>query len=198
MTYQEKYALFFERLSQYSNLSLLQEVFYEEDITSGIKKLFLEEKYILTKEDRIFLKNEYIKEKEGDTGKDSILSHLSFIVFYIKVLDSGLDLSLVSKKRKFLLAILSLKEKRVIGYGYREVAQIVHQYFQENMLEAYYQYAGVILRAMEVYYGSVEGFIEETKCGSFRKKWDRFKENNPPQDKTYNEIINAIFPDLDL
>lgn len=198
MTYQEKYALFFERLSQYSNLSLLQEVFYEEDITSGIKKLFLEEKYIPTKEDRIFVKNEYIKEKDGDTGKDSILSHLSFIVFYIKVLDSGLDLSLVSKKRKFLLAILSLKEKRVIGYGYREVAQIVHQYFQENMLEAYYQYAGLILRAIEVYYGSVEGFIEETKCGSSRKKWDRFKENNPPQDKTYNEIINAIFPDLDL
>ncbi len=37
MTYQEKYAPFFERLSQYSNLSLLQQVFYEEDITSGIK-----------------------------------------------------------------------------------------------------------------------------------------------------------------
>lgn len=158
----------------------------------------MEEKYVPTREDIKFVKNEYIREKDGDTGKDSILSHLSFIVFYIKVLDSGLDLSLVSKKRKFLLAILSLKEKRVIGYGYREVAQIVHQYFQENMLEAYYQYAGLILRAMEVYYGSVEGFIEETKCGSFRKKWDRFKENNPPQDKTYNEIINAIFPDLDL
>lgn len=158
----------------------------------------MEEKYVPTREDRIFVKNEHIKEKEGDTGKDSMLSHLSFIVFYIKVLDSGLHLSLVSKKRKFLLAILSLKEKRVIGYGYREVAQIVHQYFQENMLEVYYQYAGLILRAMEVYYGSVENFIEETKCGSFRKKWDRFKENNPPQDKTYNEIINAIFPDLNL
>ena len=115
MTYQEEYAPFFERLSQYSNLSLLQHVFYEEDITSGIKELFLEEKYVPTTEDRVFVKNEYIKEKERDTGKDSILSHLSFIVFYIKVLDSGLDLSLVSKKRKFLLAILSLKEKRVIG-----------------------------------------------------------------------------------
>ena len=97
----------------------------------------MEEKYVPTREDRIFVKNEYIEEKDGDTGKDSILSHLSFIVFYIKVLDSGLDLSLVSKKRKFLLAILSLKEKRVIGYGYKEVAQIVHQYFQENMLEVY-------------------------------------------------------------
>lgn len=161
MTYQEKYAPFFERLSQYSNLSLLQQVFYEEDITSGIKKLFLEEKYVPTREDRIFVKNEYIEEKDGDTGKDSILSHLSFIVFYIKVLDSGLDLSLVSKKRKFLLAILSLKEKRVIGYGYKEVAQIVHQYFQENMLEVYYQYAGLTLRDIEVYYGSVENFIEE-------------------------------------
>lgn len=115
MTYQEKYAPFFERLSQYSNLSLLQQVFYEEDITSRIKKLFLEEKYVPTREDIKFVKNEYIREKDGDTGKDSILSHLSFIVFYIKVLDSGLDLSLVSKKRKFLLAILSLKEKRVIG-----------------------------------------------------------------------------------
>lgn len=121
----------------------------------------MEEKYVPTREDRIFVKNEYIEEKDGDTGKDSILSHLSFIVFYIKVLDSGLDLSLVSKKRKFLLAILSLKEKRVIGYGYKEVAQIVHQYFQENMLEVYYQYAGLILRDIEVYYGSVENFIEE-------------------------------------
>ena len=197
MTYQEKYAPFFERLSQYSNLSLVQQVVYEEDITSRIKKLFLEEKYVPTREDIKFVKNEYIREKDGDTGKDSILSHLSFIVFYIKVLDSGLHLSLVSKKRKFLLAILSLKEKRVIGYGYREVAQIVHQYFQDNQ-PYIYQYSGIILRAMEVYYGSVENFIEEAKCGSFRKKWDRFKENNPPQDKTYNEIINAIFPDLNL
>ena len=82
MTYQEKYAPFFERLSQYSNLSLLQQVFYEEDITSRIKKLFLEEKYVPTREDIKFVKNEYIREKDGDTGKDSILSHLSFIVFY--------------------------------------------------------------------------------------------------------------------
>ena len=125
MTYQEKYAPFFERLSQYSNLSLLQQVFYEEDITSEIKKLFLEEKYVPTREDIKFVKNEYIEEKDGDTGKDSILSHLSFIVFYIKVLDSGLDLSLVSKKRKFLLAILSLKEKRVTAVIVRNATVVV-------------------------------------------------------------------------
>jgi hypothetical protein len=29
------------------------------------------------------------------------------------------------------------------------------------MLEIYYQYAGLILRDIEVYYGSVENFIEE-------------------------------------
>jgi len=106
-------------------------------------------------------------------------------------------MTLQSSKEILKGTILSLKEKRVIGYGYREVAQIVHQYFQDNQ-PYIYQYSGIILRAMEVYYGSVENFIEEAKCGSFRKKWDRFKENNPPQDKTYNEIINAIFPDLNL
>ena len=79
----------------------------------------------------------------------------------MKVIDAGLDISLVSKKKKFLLAILSLKEKIVIGYGYKEVSQIAYQFFQENMLEIYYQYAGLILRDIEVYYGSVENFIEE-------------------------------------
>lgn len=161
MTYQEKYVLFFRLLSQYPSLSPLQEVFYEEDITLGIKKLFLEKKYIQTKEDRIFVNSEYVKGKEGYTGKGSIIAHLSFIVFYMKVIDAGLNISLVSKKKKFLLAILSLKEKIVIGYGYKEVSQIAYQFFQENMLEIYYQYAGLILRDIEVYYGSVENFIEE-------------------------------------
>lgn len=54
-----------------------------------------------------------------------MLSHLSFIVFYIKVLDSGLHLSLVSKKRKFLLAILSLKEKRVTAVIVRNAIVVV-------------------------------------------------------------------------
>ena len=63
-TYQEKYVLFFRLLSQYPSLSPLQEVFYEEDITLGIKKLFLEKKYIQTKEDRIFVNSEYVKGKE--------------------------------------------------------------------------------------------------------------------------------------
>ena len=106
MTYQEKYVLFFRLLSQYPSLSPLQEVF-----TLGIKKLFLEKKYIQTKEDRIFVNSEYVKGKEGYTGKGSIIAHLSFIVFYMKVIDAGLNISLVSKKKKFLLAILSLKEK---------------------------------------------------------------------------------------
>lgn len=197
MTYQEEYAPFFERLSQYPNPSLLQDVFYKEDIALGIKELFTKEKYIPTKEDRAFVNKQYAKEKEGYTGKDSIIAHLSFIVFYIKVLDAGLDISSISKKRKFLLAILSLKEKRVIGYGYREIPQIVYQYFQDNQ-PYIYQYSGIILRAIEVYYGSVENFIGETRCSSFKKKWDKFKENNPPQENTYNEIINAIFPDMNL
>ena len=55
MTYQEEYASFFERLSQYPNPSLLQDVFYKEDIALGIKELITKYKYIHTKEDRAYV-----------------------------------------------------------------------------------------------------------------------------------------------
>lgn len=65
------------------------------------------------------------------------------------------------KKEKVFTSNTIVKRKIVIGYGYKEVSQIAYQFFQENMLEIYYQYAGLILRDIEVYYGSVENFIEE-------------------------------------
>ena len=194
MTYQEEYAPFFERLSQYPNPSLLQDVFYKEDIALGIKELFTKEKYIPTKEDRAFVNKEYAKEKEGYTGKDSIIAHLSFIVFYIKVLDAGLDLSLVSEKKGLLFAILSIKQKKVIDYNFRGVIQIAHLYFQEG--DRYYPYSGIILKAIEVYYKGVNNFIEqEDKKNTFLNKLEKMKKDNPKQDERYNEIINAIFPD---
>ena len=196
--YREKYSPFFDRLKKYPNHSSLQEVFYEVNISSKIEELFLIEKYIPSKEDKFFLKEEYNREfSTGKSGCNSILEHLSYITFYIKALESGLDLSLISKKGSLLLAILSIKQKKVIGYNFRGVIQIAHLFFQER--DRYYPYSGIILKAIEVYYKGVNNFIEqEDKKNTFLNKLEKMKKDNPKQDERYNEIINAIFPDLKL
>ena len=196
--YREKYSPFFDRLKKYPNHSSLQEVFYEVNISSKIEELFLIEKYIPSKEDKFFLKEEYNREfSTGKSGCNSILEHLSYITFYIKALESGLDLSLISKKGSLLLAILSIKQKKVIGYNFRGVIQIAHLFFQER--DRYYPYSGIILKAIEVYYNGVNNFIEqEDKKNTFLNKLEKMKKDNPKQDERYNEIINAIFPDLKL
>jgi len=196
--YKEKYSSFFDRLKKYPNHSSLQKVFYEMNISSKIEELFLIEKYIPSKEDKFFLKEEYNREfSTGKSGCNSILEHLSYITFYIKALESSLDLSLISKKGSLLLAILSIKQKKVIGYNFRGEIQIAHLFFQER--DRYYPYSGIILKAIEVYYKGVNNFIEqEDKKNTFLNKLEKMKKDNPPQDNTYNEVINAIFPDLDL
>ena len=196
--YREKYSPFFDRLKKYPNHSSLQEVFYEVNISSKIEELFLIEKYIPSKEDKFFLKEEYNREfSTGKSGCNSILEHLSYTTFYIKALESSLDLSLISKKGSLLLAILSIKQKKVIGYNFRGVIQIAHLFFQER--DRYYPYSGIILKAIEVYYKGVNNFIEqEDKKNTFLNKLEKMKKDNPKQDERYNEIINAIFPDLKL
>lgn len=112
-------------------------------------------------------------------------------------MNSGLDLSLIPKKKQLLLAILSIKQKKVIGYDFKKIIQIVNHFFQEG--DEYYPYSGIIQKAIEVYYKGVNNFIEqEDKKNTFLNKLEKMKKDNPPQDNTYNEIINAIFPDLDL
>ena len=196
--YREKYSSFFNRLKNYPNDSPLQKVFYEINISSKIEELFLTEKHIPSKEDKSFLKEEYNREfSTGKTGCNSILEHLSYITFYIKALESSLDLSLISKKRRLLLAILSIKKKKVIGYNFKGIIQIAHLFFQNK--DEYYPYSGIILKAIEVYYGSINNFInQEDKKNTFLNKLEKMKKDNPPQDNTYNEIINTIFPDLKL
>lgn len=198
LEYKEKYSSFFDRLKNYPNHSPLQKVFYEINISSKIEELFLIEKYIPSKEDKFFLKEEYNREfSTGKTGCNSILEHLSYITFYIKALELSLDLSLISKKGRLLLAILSIKQKKVIGYNFKGIIQIAHLFFQNK--DEYYPYSGIILKAIEVYYKGVNNFIEqEDKRNTFLNKLEKMKKDNPKQDKRYNEIINAIFPDLDL
>jgi len=198
LEYKEKYSSFFDRLKNYPNHSPLQKVFYEINISSKIEELFLIEKYIPSKEDKFFLKEEYNREfSTGKSGCNSILEHLSYITFYIKALESSLDLSLISKKGRLLLAILSIKQKKVIGYNFKGIIQIAHLFFQNK--DEYYPYSRIILKAIEVYYKGVNNFIEqEDKKNTFLNKLEKMKKDNPPQDNTYNEIINAIFPDLKL
>uniref|UniRef100_UPI0028D3F23D DUF7829 domain-containing protein n=2 Tax=Capnocytophaga TaxID=1016 RepID=UPI0028D3F23D len=196
--YKEKYSSFFDRLKKYPNHSPLQKVFYEINISSKIEELFLTEKYIPSKEDKSFLKEEYDRElSTGKSGCNSILEHLSYITFYIRALKSNLDLSLISKKGRLLLAILSIKKRKVIGYNFKGIIEIAHLFFQNK--DEYYPYSRIILKAIEVYYGSVNNFInQEDKRKHLWNKLEKMKKDNPKQDEKYNEIINAIFPDLKL
>lgn len=191
-----KNAEFFIRLNQYENLSPLQNIFY-----SNIYEFFLQlselfsKGYNLSNSDIEFLKIEFYLEKRNykNTGKFSVLYFISLAIFFHKIRKQPEYFKVISKIERVLIAILSIKEKIVIGYNYQNIVQIPHQFIGNKLNE---EFTVPILAAIRKYYGYEEFINEHDAKRTLDKKIILLNRNIPQIRNEYKVVINLIFKDL--
>ena len=196
--FESKNALFFDRLEKnYSELSPLQLIFKSKlyEISSNIDELF-KNGYDPNKNDIRFLKDEYTIELENynEPHRLSILYYLSITIINTKIRCNSVYIEQFPKTERVLVAILSIKEKKVIGYSY-SLIQLANHFFNPKN-EKNYSFAFIILEAIKTYYG-LELFLKnEDKKGNFKKKLEVYNIAKPIMETSYNQIISSVFQDL--
>lgn len=196
--FESKNALFFDRLEKnYSELSPLQLIFKSKlyEISSNIDELF-KNGYDPNKNDIRFLKDEYTIELENynEPHRLSILYYLSITIINTKIRRNSVYIEQFPKIERVLVAILSIKEKKVIGYSYTLIQLANHFFNPKN--EKNYSFAFIILEAIKTYYG-LELFLKnEDKKGNFKKKLEVYNIAKPIMETNYNQIISSVFQDL--
>ncbi len=196
LNYETINALFFERLKNYDNLSPLQNVYKSNlyDISTKIGELF-KGGYIPSKDDIKFLKDEYNWELENYKSPDrhSILYFLSLTIFYIKLRHNLTYLNLIPKIERALFAILSIKEGKVIGYNFKTLVEVPHQFIGNRARE---EFTSLILQAINEYYG-YERFIKEQDLKkTLEKKILLLDGNILPVKEEYKTAFLLIFKEL--
>lgn len=198
--FKNKNALFFERLEKnYSVLSPMQIIFKSKlhEIDSKIDELF-KNGYEPNKNDITFLNDEYNTELKlyKEPVRVSILYYLSIITINAKIRHNSVYKQQLPKIERLLIAILSFKEKKVIGYSY-SLIQLANYFFNPKN-EKNYSFAFIILKAIKTYYGIELFFKNEDLKGSFRNKVKEFEKSNISKNTEFNGLINHIFKDLKL
>ncbi len=200
LDYENKNTLFFERLKRdYTNLSPLQIIFNSgiNEIHTKIDELF-RNGYNPTKGDLSFLKIEYQIELNNykTSFRNSILYFLSLVIIHTKLKGNPDYLKHLPRIERVLIAILSIKEKKVIGYSY-SLIQLANHFFNPTN-EKNYNFAFIILEAIKTYYG-LELFLKnEDLKGTFRTKVIEFEKSNISNNTDFNGIINEIFKVLNI
>jgi hypothetical protein len=198
LDFENKNALFFYRLEKnYGELSPLQLIFKSKlyEISSSINELF-NNGYEPSRNDIRFLNDEYTIELENfkEPHRLSILYYLSIIIIITKIRRNLVYKEQLPKIERVLVAILSIKEKKVIGYSY-SLIQLANHFFNPKN-ESNYSFAFIILEAIKTYYG-LELFLKnEDKKGNFKKKLDEYNIAKPNKEANYNQIISSVFQDL--
>ncbi|WP_421497844.1 DUF6035 family protein [Flavobacterium columnare] len=200
LDFEKKNALFFNRLEKnYSELSPLQLIFNSKlyEISSSIDELF-NNGYEPSKNDVRFLNDEYTIELKNfkEPHRLSILYYLSITIINTKIRRNSVYKAQFPKIERVLVAILSIKEKKVIGYSY-SLIQLANHFFNPKN-ERNYSFAFIILEAIKTYYG-LELFLKnEDLKGSFRSKIIEFEKSNISNNTEYNGIIKYIFKELNI
>lgn len=198
LDYENKNALFFERLKRdYTNLSPLQIIFNSgiNEIHTKIDELF-KNGYNPTKGDLSFLKIEYQIELSNykTSFRNSILYFLSLAIIHTKLKSNPDYLKHFPRIERVLVAILSIKEKKVIGYSY-SLIQLANHFFNPKN-EKNYSFSHIILEAIKTYYG-LDAFLRiEDKKGILKRKLEEYNIANPIKEISYNQIISSVFKDL--
>lgn len=196
LNYEKINILFFDRLKKYGYLSPLQSVYRSDlyEISSNIGELF-KSGYSPTKEDIKFLKDEYNTELSiyKTPDRHSILYFLSITIFYIKLRHNPAYLNLFPKIERVLSAILSIKERKVIGYNFKTLVEIPHQFIGNKTRE---EFTLPILQAINKYYGYEKFIKEQDTKKTLEKKILLLKGNIPPIREEYKTVLNLIFKEL--
>ena len=165
------------------------------EISSSIDELF-KNGYEPNKNDIRFLNDEYTIELENfkEPHRLSILYYLSITIINTKIRRNSVYKEQFPKIERVLVAILSIKEKKVIGYSY-SLIQLANHFFNPKN-EKNYSFAFIILEAIKTYYG-LELFLKnEDKKGNFKKKLEVYNIAMPIKEASYNQIISSVFRDL--
>ena len=197
LDYENKNALFFERLKRdYTNLSPLQIIFNSgiNEIHTKIDELF-RNGYNPTKGDLTFLKIEYQIELSNykTSFRNSILYFLSLTIIHTKLKNNPDYLKHLSRIERVLIAILSIKEKKVIGYSFKTLVEIPNHFYNPR---GKIEFAHIILEAIKTYYGLDDFLRIEDKKGNFKRKLEEYNIANPVKELSYNQIISSVFKDL--
>lgn len=189
---------FFERLDNYCELTPLQKVFKADlyQVSTEIDILF-KKNYQPCEEDLKFIKKEYQLERRNYKIPDrySVLYFLSLITFYCKLNKNPEYLKVFPRVERVLIAILSIKEKIVIGYNFKTLIQIPHQFIGNPSRQEFSQ---PILEAIKTYYGYDSFIREQDKKKALEKKIQSLNDNIPCLPHEYKKIINIVFKDLTL
>lgn len=189
---------FFKRLRGYDDLSPMQDVFKSDlhEIKSNLRNLF-KKGYFPTSADKVFLKNEYTVELSfyKSSNTNSILCFLALAVFYVKLSHNKQHVDLLPKVERVLFAILSIKEKKVIGYNFKTLVEVPNQ-FIGNGYRA--EFTLPILEAISKYYGYDQFIEDQDKKKSLENKIKSLEEKILPLNDEYKEIINLVFKGLIL
>ncbi len=93
-------------------------------------------------------------------------------------------------KEKVLLALLSFKLGKPVGFNYPNLHGLAN-----NAIQYYREYGDLILIAMK-YYNIYDDVKKRDKKGTFNLKVQEFNKFKPIQDKDFNEIVFEIYPEL--
>jgi len=197
LDYEDKNALFFGRLNRdYTNLSPLQIIFNSgiNEIHTKIDELF-KNGYNPTKGDLSFLKIEYQIELNNykTSFRNSILYFLSLAIIHTKLKSNPDYLKHLPRIERVLIAVLSIKEKKVIGYSFKTLVEIPNHFYNPR---GKIEFAHIILQAIKTYYGLDDFLRNEDKKGILKRKLEEYNIANPIKELSYNQIISSVFKDL--
>jgi hypothetical protein len=151
-----------------------------------MRRLF-ERDYIIKNQDETFVTRLYQKKESEIELENWVL--LRFAV-KLRVKEKIL---LAFEKAHILFVILSLKLNKPIHFNFPNLLGVLNNAFSSN---SYKENGNLLLKAIDVY--DRTNLIQELdlRKGIFKKKSNDYKQNTPIQNKEFEEIIIALFPEL--
>lgn len=158
---------------------------------------FFKTQYTFSEQDKKFIKSVFESKLPTNErlNEDTIIYYISISLFLNKLSDfKELYSSYNSNIQQHLFAILSIRKRRVIGYNYSNIIQIVNLYANSKNPKAIY--FDLIYKAIETYYGVEEFCKMEDKKGLLKSKILNSNNWKPEQETKYNEIVSIVFPEI--
>jgi len=93
-----------------------------------------------------------------------------------------------------LNCLYSIKFKKVIGYNYKKLIQVLHQFIQKD-IGAHAHFGEYALKAIGTY-GAKDQVLQEDRTGKFVEKTRRYVMNGFELTHKYDQVLQLLFPEL--
>ncbi|MBS7334085.1 MAG: hypothetical protein KIG88_10870 [Weeksellaceae bacterium] len=151
--------------------------------------------YEPTNEDKLFINNEYeyLNNLKTQHSINSPLYQIIIITMMIKLRHHRSYIENFRKYERVLTSIYCLKEKKLIGYNYKSLIQLIHPIIGDKSRAQFHR---VILRAIEDYYGYKKFLNDFDKSEKLKNKVEQMEF---PEVSDYNKkLFLLIFKELKL